>query len=373
MFVFPLNPKDLFTERAAQMSKWGIPKAIVDRVQSSIVDAWSDAPGGWTYEWTREAKRAEAEENWILAASLFGAARFPLACTESRREALHKQVECYLRAAPAFSCDFERLNLNLHTSQGAHSVPVHFFSPRKARSNLPVVLLSGGVDTYKMELHRLATLMVKLGGFRVAAIDMPGTGETGGVLSPSSHEVYEGVLDALAPRSLVKRGVLGISFGGHWAAKLAMRKSVECAVDIGGPVGHVPIDKHYLAALPNGMTGIVANAMGFPGMPTPDESDRMLQAFSLRDLLASGSSAPLIAVNGAGDPYIPEAETRVFATIPNGRAWIVAKGDHCAANVFPRLMPHLIAWLRLMLHGESVGNRAFATATRWALPQIAPN
>lgn len=374
MFAFPLDPQDLFTERAAQMNKWGIPRATILRMQDAITDAWSDGPGGWTHEWSKEARSAELEDRWLLAAALYGAARFPVACTESRREALRKQVECYVRASPSFPCAFERLEFSIRTTDGVQHVPAHFFSPLhvSAADKLPVVLLSGGVDTYKMELHRLATLLVKLGGVRVVAIDMPGTGETGGVMSPRSHEVYEGILDNLAPLGSVKRGILGISFGGHWAAKLALRNTVDCAIDIGGPVGYVRIDKEYLAALPNGMTGIVANAMGFSAMPTPEESNAMLQAFSLRPLLEGAVSSPLLALNGAGDPYIPQAETRVFSTVVNARAWIVEKGDHCAANMFPRLMPHLIAWLRLRLHGASIGNRALAWTTRLALPAISP-
>src|SRR5262249_12244297 len=145
-----------------------------------------------------------------------------------------------------------------------------------------VIVLSGGVDTFKVELHRLAVVLCRLVGARVAAIDMPGTGETEGPLHPSSNRVYEQVLDAVAAGENVKRGVFGISFGGHWAATLALTGRVDAAIDLGGPVGSVPLDGEYVQRLPNGMTGIVANAMGLDALPSREDTERLIADFSLR-------------------------------------------------------------------------------------------
>jgi esterase FrsA len=368
MFTFPVEPEDLFVERAAQMSAWGIPKAIVRDIRSSIHSMWESGEGGWTFEWTRRAERAERRGKWLLAAALHGGARFPVACTPERRTALDRQIDCFSKAAASFPVAFERRAVAVRTAQGTIEVPAHVYGKKRPRR--PVVLLSGGVDTYKVELHRLALVLCGLAGVRVVAIDMPGTGETPGALTPSSDEVYAGVLDAVADDG-AKRGVFGISFGGHWAAKLALTGRVDAAIDLGGPVGSVPLDADYVQRLPNGMTGIVANALGLDAIPARDETGRLIADFSLRRqglFERAVSELPLLAINGLGDPYIPPDETLVFQGMNGAEAWVFRDGDHCAANLLPRFMPAVITYLRRRLHGESLANRSLDTLARMLLP-----
>src|SRR5580693_6912646 len=88
MFTFDLTPKELFEERSRQFVAWGIPKRTVHGVEARVTDMWADGPGGWTYEWAQEATKARAARDWMLAASLFGAARFPCLAAPNRIAAL---------------------------------------------------------------------------------------------------------------------------------------------------------------------------------------------------------------------------------------------------------------------------------------------
>jgi hypothetical protein len=83
---------------------------------------------------------------------------------------------------------------------------VHLYAPT-ADDARPLVLLSGGVDTGKMELNRLACLLARIGRFRVAAIDMPGTGESRMALTADAENIYQELLATLAPTG--KKAVLG--------------------------------------------------------------------------------------------------------------------------------------------------------------------
>ena len=162
MFTFPLPTHELFEERRKQFVAWGIPQETVKRVEARVKDAWSDAPGGWTYEWVLEAEKAKSKEDWMLAASLFGAARFPCLATPSRIAALTQQAECFELASHAFPLHFERQVVPCDVGGRTVLIPVHIYAP-KGGAQLPMVLLSGGVDTGKMELHRVCLLLSKLG------------------------------------------------------------------------------------------------------------------------------------------------------------------------------------------------------------------
>ena len=112
MFTFPLNPADLFHERFDQMQMWGIPPAIIQKMETTIDDPWREAKGGSAFEWSQQANAAEATGQWLLASDCYAAARFPSACTPYRQAAHAQHVDCYLKAAPSFSCHFERYVLD---------------------------------------------------------------------------------------------------------------------------------------------------------------------------------------------------------------------------------------------------------------------
>ncbi|OQS26177.1 alpha/beta hydrolase [Chromobacterium violaceum] len=365
MFTFPLDCRQLFDERRRQFAAWGIPRAVVARVERLVEDAWRDGPGGWCREWSVEAGRAEAGGRWLLAAHLYGAACFPVANTPGRREALRRQVQCFLRAAGAFPCHFQRL-------ESAELGPLHLYQPRGVDA-APLLCLSGGVDTGKIALHRLAVWLVRLGGFRVLAADMPGTGENPQRLTRDADGYYRQLLQGFGGGG--RCGMLGVSFGGYWAAKLALAGDVAAAVDLGGPlIGVEELDAGYAAGLPNGMSGIVAHALGWTEMPPPDEALAMLRRFSLRrqGWLTPGRGAPLLAVNGEADPYVPAWESEVFRAWPQGEVWRFAGLGHCAAERLPWILPALSAWLRTHLIGNSAGNRLALQLARLLLPRQAP-
>jgi esterase FrsA len=366
MFAFPINPHDLFDERRIQFARWGIPRSTIARVERRITDNWHEGAGGWTYEWSREAAAAQADKRWLLAAMLYGAARFPVVCTPARHEALRNQVQCFMRASANFPVHFERIEI-CHEDGGTVRFPAHVYQPRQ-RGEYPVVCLTGGVDTGKMELHRLALAFALYGRFTVVALDMPGTGETDTPLQPTSDRLYRTVLSRFEGRH--KKAIVGVSFGGHWAAKLALRNEVDAAIDWGGPVGAEDRDASVVAHLPNGMTGIVANAARLPDLPDIAGMERFLDMFSLRrqTLFDGVDCAPLLVVNGDCDPYIPSQDVRVFNAYPSARVWLLRGLGHCAAEASMRVVPGMLTWLRATLHGHSIGNRVALRLAEWVLP-----
>jgi esterase FrsA len=215
-----------------------------------------------------------------------------------------------------------------------------------------------------VELHTLALALAILGGFRVAAIDMPGTGESSVALTGNAHLVYEGVISALRGPPETPTAVWGFSFGGHWAAKIACRGTANAAVDMGGPIEGKVVQ---LDDLPNGMPGIVANALG---IQNPQRTAELVEQFSLsaQGLLKSPATTPLLAFNGAHDPYIPAADTLAFRAWPKSEVWLFRDGYHCAADFIRRIVPAAVAWLRIQLYGASMSERAAFRIAKAFLP-----
>lgn len=358
MFTFPAEPGEIFAERSRQFEGWGIPASTVSRVRSRVRDMWSDGPEGWTAAWAEEAVAAEGADEWLLASLLWGAAKFPSLATPAREIAYERQLAAFENAANSFPVAFRRLDLTATFRGESTPVAVHLYRRRRAGARWLLVLCSG-VDTWKVEVHRIATAFALCTRATIAVLDMPGTGESETSLAPDSDEVFRHVIaDLRRGLQLSRAGFLGISFGGHWAAKLALTGAVDAAVAIGGPVGATEIGVLDVSHLPNGMPGILGNAMG---MDRPDDAgvaDRLAE-FSLRQqgLLSHAGRSPLLAVNGDRDQYIPIEDTTVFRAHCNADVWVIETATHVAAERIERVLPAALAWLAARVNGETTRHR----------------
>lgn len=355
VITFDIAPAELFDERARQFAAWGIPGRTVARARAGITDMWGTGPRGWVPVWARLAEEAEDSGEWLRAAQIWGAARFPALATPERHEAYERQRAAYARATAdhRLPVRFARGTVELSADGGTVSLPVHLMA-RRRRRRPGVLVLSGGVDTWKVELHRMAVATALSTGLLVVSVDMPGTGEAPGPLTADSDRLLSALVGEIRGwRPGEPVAYLGLSFGGHWAVKLALRGVVDAAVDIGGPTGAAePEDPIDALALPYGMPGILGNALGLAALPEAAAIDGMLAAFSLRrqgllDLPAHEADAcvPLLAANGAHDQFIPRGDTTRLAALPNTTVWIVPGATHCAAEHIRPLLAATWAWL----------------------------
>ncbi|MEV7884963.1 alpha/beta hydrolase [Streptomyces sp. NPDC002817] len=367
MFTFDIAPEALFGERARQFTAWGVPVPTVALARAEITDMWGAGPHSWLPVWSRLAQEAESDGHWLRASQLWGAARFPALATPERQEAYERQRAAYGRATSdrRLPVRFARGVVEVPVDAGAGVVsagvafsgggtvalPVHLMARRRFRRS-GVVVLSGGVDTWKVELHRMAVATALATGLLVVVVDMPGTGEAPGPLAPDADRLLTGLVAEIrrwSPGAPV--AYLGLSFGGHWAVKLARRGVVDAAIDIGGPTGAAePEEPVDVLALPYGMPGILANTLGLDAMPEASETDELLARFSLRrqGLLNPSPTevgVPLLAANGADDHFIPRGDTERLTALPNTTVWIVPGATHCAAEHIRPLLAASWAWL----------------------------
>jgi len=103
------------------------------------------------------------------------------------------------------------------------------------------------------------------------------------------------------------------------------------------------------------MPGIIANAWGLSAMPGEDAMAAHMQTFSLRHqgLLERGTCAPMLVINGEHDQYIPQQDSTLFAGYAGNQVWLMQGMTHCATEGLVRIVPAMIAWLRLHLYGQT--------------------
>ncbi|MFC9652693.1 alpha/beta fold hydrolase [Streptomyces sp. NPDC056937] len=369
-YQWPLEAKDLFAERYPQMVNAGLPAPDVDAVRAATTDMWADEPGGWVHQWSALAARYASAGSHDLAALAYGWARFPTLADGAKRAALARQTEEYLLAAPGFALPFRRDVLDLPHRGGLTRVPVHVLTPPAVAEKGPVLLVSGGVDSWKMDVHGLLTaLCAHTGlltalcahtGLPVVAFDIPGTGDSQVPMSPDGAEIVRGLIGHARTLGNGIVAHVGISMGGHYSARSGLAGEADAAIVLGGPV-EAAFDGGRLARF--GMDGIVGNALGFDRQPSPDDLFAALAAFSLRPLLDQEGQVPMLVVNGADDVHVPQEDTLVFEGRRATEVHLLPDTGHCAVTRLPEVLEIISEWLPRTLSTLQAGSGAVEPAT----------
>ncbi len=153
MYIYAIDPQTMFDDRTHQFIAFGIPLDDINAVRSKVTDMWSDAPGGWSNEWSRLAEKYTTLGNHGLAAYAYGCAHFPCLNTDARIRALDNQLEQYELAAKDFPVHFERRIVSVSYCGDQIEIPVHLYSVDGDYAARPVLVAHGGVDTFKMDFH----------------------------------------------------------------------------------------------------------------------------------------------------------------------------------------------------------------------------
>jgi esterase FrsA len=345
MYTYDIDAADMFEDRTDQFEKFGIPLDDIERVRAAVSDMWADAPGGWTYQWSQLAKEYADCGDHYMASLIYGCAKFPCLTDQARERALHNQLEQFQLAANDFPVAFERRIITVPYRDGTVEVPVHLYSTDGDYAARPVLIASGGVDTWKMDIHPWWVGFTMNAGVTTLAFDHPGTGETAIPLDAHADDVIRGIADYARTVGDGRVAHFGASFGGNFAAMSGLAGIVDAAVDLGGPVVE-SFEPENLTKLPYGMHDILGNAMHWDHSPTRDELSAGLADLNRADLLARQSNSPMLVVNGADDYFIPQSDTLVFAGRPNTEVHLIEGTGHVAMSKAAEVVPTIIGWLR---------------------------
>jgi esterase FrsA len=347
-FQWPVDAEDLFSERYPQMVNTGLPALDVDAVRAAITQMWPDAPGGWVHEWSTLAARYARASSHQLAALAYGWAKFPTLADDSKRQALRNQLEQYLLAAPDFGVHFQRRVIEVPHRGASTTVPVHIFAAPDLPADAPVLLASGGVDSWKMDMHNMFVLAAAKAGVRVVAFDIAGTGESTVPMTPDGGaEIVRGLV---AEARNLGNGIvahLGISMGGYYSARSGLAGEVDAAIVLGGPVEAA--FARDISTAQFGMDGIIGNALGFDQRPGAGELAATFGAFSLRSLLDQDNNAAMLVINGTDDVHVPQHDTVVFEGRRDTEVQLILDTGHCATSKLPEAIGLMFGWLQRTL------------------------
>jgi esterase FrsA len=349
-YEYPVDVKGLWSERAPQFVNLGTPKEEVDRLVATVTDMWADAPGGWCYEWSQLADRYAKEGESYHSFLAYGGARFPCLADDAKVTAHKHQIEQYQLAAKDFPVTFERRLVSTKHEGQMVEVPVHILSEPDATKDTPVLVVTGGVDTFKMDLHQMWVTYALGTHVRIVAADIPGTGELNDIpTTRKSTEILDQVVAFARTLTTGKVGQLGMSFGGYFSAHAGLTEVVDASVVVGGPVANAFAPEH-LDGLLYGMRDIVGNAIGFTKVPTEDEFTEATAGLKLDDLLAKDTNCPMLVINGDQDVHVPITDTQIFEGRHDTDVLLIGGAGHCAFDKLDQLEAPVMSWLTSHLH-----------------------
>lgn len=341
-FPFAVDLDALFEERRPQMLSRGLPEADVDGIVERVGEMWGDGPGTWTHEWTSLARTYIGRDDAPMALLAYGYAKFPTLADEPRRAAYREQIDLCIAMAESDPVDFERRDIVVELDGQPVAVTVHQYTPAGGDpANASVLLASGGVDMWKDDLHAVWGACAMFTGMTVVAFDIPGTGEATVAMSAESTEVVSGLIRSAKELGNGRVAHFGISMGGYFSARTGLTGEADAAVVLGGPVTAA-----FTTTPVGAMRSIAGSALGFDAAPTDDELAARWLPMSLDAQLASQERAtPMLVVNGANDPLIPQEDTLLFEGRPGAEVHLIPDAGHCAAEKLGEVTPMIIGWL----------------------------
>jgi esterase FrsA len=348
---------DGWVEAGADESELG---AALQRIHDPV----GSGPGSWVYELSqpaanawKAAEEAEAAGDLARATELYHRcavwyyiARFPFVGSPAKAEAYRNHIECYLRAVAHQSPPLEMVLIPFEGNEiiGYLRRPTGVERP-------PVVVLTGGVDTWKSDIEFQARSMLAE-GMAAFTFDMPGTGESAWPLGADESRVYSRVFEYLKTRPDLDGERIGAylqSFAGYYAVKLAVSDpNLKAAVNLGGPI-HLSFTLEHAETVPEMMVKTIAHAMREDMDQPLSEMAEKIAAMSLDrlGLLAPPEhQAALLSINGDRDPLVTIDDLGIISERGiRQEEWVYPGDGHCASAHAREHVPKAAAWLRARL------------------------
>ena len=321
--------------------------------------------GEWTYEFERLGdslvRRADAQEaagNDLVAAELlsraaghYAVAKFPhIGENPDQERTFGKNIDALMRAAALRGHQVEQVEGNW----GGQAIDGILTLPADAEGPVPVVVASNGIDVLKGEFFGLTEALLAE-GIGLLAYDMAGTGSHSHIrLAPDYEQLPVALMEILRsdPRVDSDRfAIMGVSFGGGIAVKLAMQApaGLRAAVNVCGPIHSIfQLEAEQIAYVGE----MYRHAFADRANLDPDDFEAIaaaLKGFSLVDqgLVGEGrkTNVPIFSINARGDDVAPEEDMElVKASTTDGTLVWSGTDDHCPQDRW-QMTSALVPWL----------------------------
>src|SRR5713226_5664396 len=281
---------------------WGIQWGRLGRKYEDLAEAHE-----------RQGKREEAGRTFYQAYEYYRIGRYPVPSSLEKMNCYKGALRSFLKAAPHLDPPLERVEIPFEGKK-----VVGYLQTPRGTVRPPVVMHWGGVDGWKEDRRSNSEALHKI-GLATFTIDMPGAGENPCLgQDPRAERTFSAAIDYLETRGDIdgKRvAVMGGSFGGYWAAKLAYveAKRLKGAVNWGAGVHYTFQEEWLRPALTErasqylmGPSSLLDARSYIFRVKTLEEVLRIAPSLSLKTQgILDQPSAPLLCVNGKEDDQHP--------------------------------------------------------------------
>ncbi|MGA7327514.1 MAG: alpha/beta fold hydrolase [Rhodomicrobium sp.] len=338
------------------------------RIKTRDGDEWA---AGWISAGDKYAARAkdlaatdsgQARANWLKAWRLYSFGAWPVPSSEGKRRAYQTALAAFLSAAQTLDPPLEIVSIPFEGKE----ITGYLRVPKGAVGPVPLVFAISGLDSRKENLiDQFAPILEE--GIAIFALDGPGTGQSPIKAGPMADRVFSKAIDYLTTRKEIDAGRIvlhGVSFGGYWAAKLAIvEKGRLKAVSAQSPAVQDSFDPEFLKKKVFGNREYLfdyapALMAVFEGVSSFDDLVAIYPKMSLADQKLLGKpTAPMLIIAGALDTQVPISDAyRLLSAgdVPK-EAWINPAGGHLGrqAKVWPDpvifekiIMPFLVRYAK---------------------------
>lgn len=310
-------------------------------------------PESWSATWLAEASafaeqaeaaeaagdRAAARSAWFQAYQFGFMGRFPVPTHPAKVEAYDRSRHYFLRAVSLDEPAVERIEVPFAGREGEGDKVAFYVTRPVGFENPPVVISWGGIEAWKEEMLFGANQFWER-GIATILLDMPGVGESPVLAGIDAERMWDPVFEWIEKSDLdVDRvAVLGASFGGYWATKLAHthRDKLVAAVNWAGGI-HITFQPEWQAHSRNAssylMDLMAGRARIFGGTTFEDYVLRAPELSLLDQGILDQPSAPLLYVNGKDDQQNSSEDALIAVEHGDPKTVRLFEGGHMGADM----------------------------------------
>jgi esterase FrsA len=330
---------------------------LIDRLAGLDAENWAAVWHAAGEDSSRQAQAAErrgdadeARRLFYQSYGFFFLGRFPCPNHPRKLECYAREREAYLNAGRLMDPPLERISAPFEGRAGEGREVVFYLRKPKGVKRPPVVVMWGGVDAWKEEMTELSNLLLAQ-GFATLAMDNVGTGESPVVAVPDADRQFLPVLDWVAARADLagaRPAILGRSFGGYWATKLAhlYPERFACAVSWGGGAHHM-FQRSWVEASRHPESYLMELVETRSRMLGAKNDAEYVEGFARLSLLDQGlldrPCAPLLLVNGKEDRQCPVDDIHLLLDRGSPKSVRFFPGGHMGFG--PHTVPTIVAWV----------------------------
>lgn len=313
----------------------------------------------WAAAAEKHAKLAEAAErtggtvssgDGFLRASLCSHWASLYAVGTAKGAAHHRSLELYAQGARWFEPPSHRVEIPFEGDAlpGYLRVPANVERPK-------VVLMIGGADTNKEELHHWGTEFTRR-GLAVLPFDGPGQGELSAryerltMRFDTFHRAVASIIDWIQVNhpelDTGTVGIFGNSLGGYLALDAAIRdERIDAVISNGG--------FHNAGSLNTWPDGVIKAFSSCLGIDDAAEVKRHVKEELNLGAIDQTHSPAALVVHGGQEDLSTEDEARAAATTVDGALIIVEDGWHTCTNRDHLVSPLFADWMSAALHSQA--------------------